>query len=118
MPLILIVDDSLDDLLFLKEFLTNNDLDFRLASSGRMAMDLLQIENFDLVVSDFQMDDGDGLWLLTEMKKKSIHSKFILVSSDLTHSADFLKNHGAASFLPKPIHLPDLISQIQKCLAV
>ena len=118
MPLILLVDDSLDDLLFLKEFLIHHGLDFRLASSGRMAMDLLQIEKFDLVVTDFQMEDGDGLWLLAEMKKKSILAYSILVSSDRSHSADFFQNQGATSFLPKPIHLPDLLSQIQKFLTV
>ena len=104
MPLILVVDDSMDDLLFLEEFLTTSGYECRLANSGHMALEHLKIEKFDLVISDYQMDDGDGLWLIDEIKKNKIMTKVILLSTELFTSGD--------GFSPKPIDLIHLQQQI------
>ncbi len=104
MPLILVVDDSMNDLLFLEEFLTTSGFECRLANSGEMALEHLKIEKFDLVISDFQMDDGDGLWLIDEIKKIKIMTKVILLSTELLTFGD--------GFSPKPIDLNHLKQQI------
>ncbi len=70
MALILVVDDSEDTLVLIKDFLIGLGHSCRLATSGKQALDILKTEDFDLIISDYQMDDGDGLWLLSELKNK------------------------------------------------
>ena len=114
MPRILVVDDSEDDLLFLGEFLTQHHLSFETASSGSMAWEKMKVQSFDLVISDFQMADGDGLWLLSELESISPKPKFILVSSETKFSADHYLSLGADAFVPKPISWDLLESQIKQ----
>ena len=44
---VLVVDDSLDSIIFLQEFLTDGGYECRLATSGVMALDLLAQEKID-----------------------------------------------------------------------
>lgn len=105
LAIILLVDDSLDDLLFLEEFLVSMKCECRLANSGKMAIDHLKIEKFDLIISDYQMDHGDGLWLFDQLKNLNIVTPFILVSSEPINGGD--------AFSQKPIDLKRLEQQIR-----
>jgi CheY-like chemotaxis protein len=103
MPRILAVDDSVDDLLFLEEFFRQHHYSFETASSGSLALVKLKNEFFDLVISDYQMVDGDGLWLLSELKQLNLSTTFILASSETKYAADHYLALGADAFIPKPI---------------
>ena len=116
MALILIVDDDQDSLILLKDFLAILGHTCRLAASGRQALDVLKEEEFDLIISDYQMDDGDGLWLLSEIKKELIILNCILISADQSINKDQFISAGASAFCPKPIHWAHLEHEIQRLL--
>ena len=117
MPRILAVDDSEDDLLFLGEFLRQHHDSFETATSGSLALVKLKSEFFDLVISDYQMVGGDGLWLLSELKQLNLSTKFILVSSETKYAADHYLSLGADAFIPKPISWDLLKSQIEQLIS-
>ncbi len=75
-----------------------------------MAIDHLKIEQFDLIISDYQMDHGDGLWLFDQLKNFNIKTPFILVSSEPINGGD--------AFSQKPIDLKRLEGQIRGFISV
>lgn len=111
---ILIVDDQVDDLSHLSEILTSYNFSFETALSGKQAFEKIKVHHFDVIISDFQMEDGDGLWLVTEVKKLDPKIYFILVSSDFSQTEDFYQSFGVDCFLPKTIHTPSLLLKLDE----
>ncbi len=67
---ILIVDDSASMRRVIKKFLLNNKFS-RLfeAGNGKDALDIIQAQSIDLIISDLNMPVMDGLALLEQVKK-------------------------------------------------
>ena len=118
MALILVVDDSQDTLILIKDFLLDLGHSCRLAASGRQALDILTTENFDLIISDYQMDDGDGLWLLRELREVLTVPRCIMITADQTINKDQFISAGASAFCPKPIYWPQLAQEIHLLLSL
>jgi DNA-binding NtrC family response regulator len=79
---VLIVDDypemrSLISLLITSQFRCEVDE----ASSGIKAAEFLSQKNFALVISDFEMDCGSGLWLYQYMKNNDPGLPLVIISS-------------------------------------
>jgi two-component system chemotaxis response regulator CheY len=100
---ILIVDDSLDNLSLLSDFLTKRGYEISQCNSGNEALDILQNRTFDLVISDYQMPNGNGLWLLEEIQKLISPPKVIIMSSDNSLPENFFQSKGAQAFLQRPV---------------
>jgi CheY-like chemotaxis protein len=116
MALILVVDDSQDTLILVKDFLIGLGHTCRLAASGRQALDVLKAEDFDLIISDYQMENGDGLWLLNELKNELMALSCIMITADHTINKDQFISAGASAFCPKPINWPQLEKEIHRLL--
>ena len=68
---VLIVDDAPDFLLITKKYLEDkSDLHIELASSVDEANRLLAEKPFDVIVSDHQMPNKNGIAFLTELRDK------------------------------------------------
>ncbi|HEY9047956.1 MAG TPA: two-component regulator propeller domain-containing protein [Ohtaekwangia sp.] len=79
---VLIVDDNHTNLRILKSQLTQWKLNPVLASSAHLALDILgKGEKFDLVITDMQMPDMDGVQLAKGIKENHAHLPVILLSS-------------------------------------
>ena len=79
---VLLVDDNATNLTILKNLLTQWKLSPTLASSGKRALEILaQANEFDLVITDMQMPDMDGLQLAQHIKAKHPAMPIILLSS-------------------------------------
>jgi signal transduction histidine kinase/ligand-binding sensor domain-containing protein/DNA-binding response OmpR family regulator len=100
---ILVVDDNKTNRQILQEQLKIWKYKPVLASSGEEALHILNTESgFDLVLSDMQMPEMDGLSLAKEIKKINADLPIIVLSSlgDMTH-----KEHGNlfSASLTKPV---------------
>ena len=116
MALILIVDDSQDDLIFMTEFLKQAGHECRLASSGQDAMEHILVEKFQLIISDYQMNNGDGKWLLKEIKNISNPPPCIIITADRNHTEKDFKSLGAKGFCFKPLIWHQLKLEIDRLL--
>ncbi len=67
---VLVVDDNMTNLTILKGQLEQWMLAPVLASSGKEALEILGSQHFDLVITDMQMPDMDGLHLSQQIKRK------------------------------------------------
>jgi CheY-like chemotaxis protein len=82
MPTVLIADDSKTTQLLVKTTLSRiPDLTFRCAENGREALDLLEKEAVDLLVTDINMPELDGLALVREVRKKTRDLPIVIITA-------------------------------------
>ncbi|EOR94681.1 sensory box histidine kinase/response regulator [Arcticibacter svalbardensis MN12-7] len=110
---ILIVDDNATNLTILKTQLEIWQLKVVVAISGKLALEILTHDtNFDLVISDMQMPDMDGVGLAEGIKRKLPEIPIMLLSSvgDETKSK---YPHLFSTVLTKPVKQQQLYKLVQ-----
>jgi diguanylate cyclase (GGDEF)-like protein len=121
---ILVVDDEpLLEYVILQLFrhqISTKELEFEFAINGVQALDKLQADgSFDLVLTDINMPEMDGLTLLENLPAIDPTLKAVVVSAygDMPNIR-IAMNRGAFDFLTKPIDFDDLKITINKSLEV
>lgn len=112
MKTILIVDDEQGMREVLAEDLTYEGYTIHTAHSGKSGSELFKKHQFDLIISDLKMPDGDGRYLLREVRKMNLDIPFIIVSGFLENIEDELKSLGVTHILRKPYKMTDLMKLI------
>lgn len=114
MTKILVVDDEPDlETLIRQKFrksIKESQYDFVFAENGRHALDVLSEDNqIDLVLTDINMPEMDGLTLLARLNEKNYFLKSVIVSAygDMDNIRTAM-NLGAFDFITKPIDFHDL----------
>lgn len=118
MPIILVVDDSEIDRQLVGGLLKPQiDWIVQFASDGVEALDMASEIFPDVIVTDLQMPNMDGIQLCQEAKKASPHVPIILMtgkgSEDL--AAEALRA-GAASYVPKSALASSLLDTVEQVL--
>ncbi|WP_027067459.1 adenylate/guanylate cyclase domain-containing protein [Maribacter sp. Hel_I_7] len=122
MAKIMVVDDETDlEILIKQKFrkqIRQNEYEFVFAINGRDALEKLD-ENpgIDIVLSDINMPEMDGLTLLSELHESSPLIKSVIVSAygDM-ENIRVAMNRGAFDFITKPINFEDLTLTMEKTL--
>lgn len=122
MAKILVVDDETDlEVLIKQKFrkqIRQKEYDFRFAVNGRDALEKLSEEpDTDIVLSDINMPEMDGLTLLSKLNEKSPLIKAVIVSAygDMENIRTAM-NRGAFDFITKPINFEDLTITVEKTI--
>lgn len=118
MPHLLIVDDDLTLAIMLRTWLSKQGFEVETASSVKAAgKKLLEDGPFDLVLSDLQLPDEDGLFLLQWMKQKQVSTPVIIMTSyaEVQNAVEAMKQ-GAADYIAKPVHHEILLQKIQEVI--
>ena len=76
---ILVVDDDYGVRQALQTYF-DDEFNVSVASSGEMALTMIQDNEFDLVITDFQMFQMNGIALIVEVRKTKPNQKFLLCS--------------------------------------
>ena len=85
--------------------------------SGEEALQKIEKETFDLVLTDLKMPKMDGLQLITEIAKSKPEILTVLMTGHGTiDSALEAMKQGASDYLTKPLNLDELIIRIRKVL--
>ena len=120
---ILSVDDEMDLELLLTQYfrrqIRKGEYEFKFAHNGLEALTmLLQDKNFDIILSDINMPEMDGLTLLTkinEMQNPALKCIMVSAYGDMGNIRQAM-NNGAFDFATKPIDLDDLSVTIEKAI--
>jgi two-component system, NtrC family, response regulator PilR len=116
---ILVVDDETSMREFLDVLLSRQGYKVYAASNGRQALNMIQKNDYDLVLSDIRLGDITGLEVLKESKKKNYETIVIMISAySTTEIAVEAMNAGAYDFLPKPFDNNELKLTIKKAFAI
>ncbi|NQT15764.1 MAG: response regulator [Planctomycetes bacterium] len=120
MPSVLVVDDQEMDRRIVAEFLKEeSDLELRYAENGAQALEQIDEENPDLVLTDLVMPEVDGLELVTECRSRHPMVPVILITSKGNEeTAVRALEEGAASYVPKQVFAQRLVSTVRNVLAV
>ena len=113
---VLIVDDDPATLKLLKKSLNNmEDLDIYTAEDGRKAINILNKQNIDLLISDIQMPRVNGLQLLNYVNKNIHGIRVIVLTGNGTESMENkIKSIGSYQYYEKPLDLNVLKDSVMR----
>jgi two-component system response regulator PilR (NtrC family) len=118
MSTILVIDDekSIRDMLAI--MLKKSGFHVSLAENGKSAIQAINKNVFDLVVSDIRLPDITGIDILKHCKKVSPETDFLLITAFASQetAVEAVKN-GAADYIYKPFDIDDLKIKINNCLS-
>ena len=119
MSKILIIEDEEPIRRVLVRILKEEDDNFVIheASDGKMGLDLLKNESFDLVLCDIKMPKVDGIELLQRTRKNNSTIPFIMLTGhgNIETAVESMKL-GAYDFISKPPDLNRLINSVRNAL--
>ncbi|HGY12378.1 MAG TPA: sigma-54-dependent Fis family transcriptional regulator, partial [Desulfobacterales bacterium] len=116
---ILVVDDETSMREFLDVLLSKEGYQVSEAKTGKQALNMIQKNNYDLVLTDIRLGDITGLEILRQSKKKNQDTIVIMISAyATTEIAVEAMNEGAYDFVPKPFDNQELKHTIQKALEI
>ncbi len=107
---LLVVDDEENIVLTISEVLRLEGYDVDVASSGGEAVRLLDRgAEYDLILTDLHMDEGDGLSLLEDVRRRApLTIVVVLTGFAAVESAIAALRHGAYDYLTKPCIIAEL----------
>jgi len=114
---VLIVDDELNMRLVLSAVLKKEGFEVSSASDGREALQVLQSNKIDVVITDLKMPDMDGMELLTNISAQYPEIPVIMITAhgSIATAVEALKK-GALDYITKPFDAMDLVSRILSCV--
>ncbi|MFN0059829.1 MAG: sigma-54-dependent transcriptional regulator [Planctomycetota bacterium] len=114
---ILITDDEMQTLESLAGILRANGYAVSSARSAAEALALMRREPFQLLITDMQMPNMDGLELAREARKEWPNLPVVILTGHGTidHAVNSMRL-GAADFIVKPLDPTQLLVRIERCL--
>ena len=114
---VLIVDDEPSVRQTLSEWMRKKNFHVFEAEGGRQAMEMIQRDDPDIVISDVVMPGMDGIQLLKEAKAVKADIPFLMISGYPSRSTavDIMK-YGASDYLPKPFTPEELVNRVSRTL--
>lgn len=84
------------------------------AFDGFDAMEIIEIESYDLIVLDLNLPNMDGMEILKNLRKEDVETKVLILSarSQIQDKVEGL-DAGANDFLQKPFHLDELKARVR-----
>ena len=111
---ILIVEDEIDLLSSLVSFSEKENYHYDIAKTYSEASERISLYDYDCILLDINLPDGNGLQLLETLKNVNKTDGVIILSARNSLD-DKIKglNLGADDYLTKPFHFPELNARIQ-----
>ena len=110
---ILIVDDEAEIRRLIKQALASYAVVE--AENGLQALDIVQEERLDLVITDIHMPDMDGFGLLTNMRSQFPHLPVLAISGFV--DAEEVEGYDFDGFIDKPVSLEQLQNLVEETIA-
>jgi two-component system response regulator HydG len=117
MPFLLILEDDVTFSLMLSTWLKRKGFHVTTSSGVSDAENKISKQNFDIILSDFRLPDGTGLYLLKWLNEKKSTTPVIMMTSyaDIQTAVQAIKT-GASDYISKPVNLEELLTKINDIL--
>jgi len=113
---ILVVDDTRNVQVLLRDFLTSQDFEVLTACDGREALDMLRHATPDLILLDIMMPNLDGYQFITQLRRTSSIPVIMITArqqeADIIHGFDL----GADDYITKPFRMRELLVRMRAVL--
>jgi CheY-like chemotaxis protein len=118
---ILLVEDNVINQKVARLNLEKLGANITIADNGRIALEKLEQDIFDLIIMDIQMPEMDGFETTTQIRASGRPWKHIpiiaMTASAMNDEKERCMNMGMNWFVSKPFTREDLVAAIKKCLA-
>ena len=119
---ILLVEDSPEVSLSVREILASAGHTVEDVATGKQALKALKASTFDAIVSDIWMPEMDGIALLKEIRGAGNDIPVVVISggapnAPLTYTAPLAATFGANMVVYKPFEKAELLKAIESVLA-
>ena len=116
---ILIVDDSLNNLMLLERILSRKGYKVAVASSGKLAIDSVALTQPDLILLDIMMPDMDGYEVCRHLKAsdrtRGIPIIFLSALVEVSHKVKAF-NTGGVDYITKPFEAVEVVARVENQL--
>lgn len=114
---ILIIEDEIELLIAISNYLTKENYICELADNFSKAYEKTSIYEYDIILLDITLPDGNGLDLLKTIKKHNLKAGIIILSAKNSLDDKIVGlDQGADDYLTKPFQLSELNSRIKALL--
>lgn len=114
---ILVVDDEESIREFLEIMLKKEGFDVSLAEDGAVAKDMILKKSYDMVISDLQMPNMNGIELLKFVKDSAPDTVFMMITAfGTTETAVEAMKMGAYDYITKPFKIDEVRLNINNAL--
>lgn len=110
---LLLIEDEYELANSIQNYLKGNDFVCEWVSNASSAIDKISLYNYDCILLDLMLPDGNGFDILKELKAQNKTEGVIIISAKEnieTRIEGFTL--GADDYLPKPFHLSELLVRI------
>jgi PAS domain S-box-containing protein len=118
---ILVVDDKMENILFLQDFLLSIGFRVEIANNGRVGLEKINEFHPDLAIIDIVMPEMGGLEMIEVIRHNSAYKNLkIIASSASVFSTDqaLCFEAGSDAFLTKPVVIKDLLKKLEDLLKI
>ena len=114
---ILVADDEPEWLARCKRFLQRSGYKVETAANGREAIDRYEVEHFDMVITDLQMPQMDGMEVLKWLKEHHPGTLVLMFTGygTIQNAVNAMKQ-GAFDFITKPFSPDQLLMSVERAL--
>lgn len=114
---ILVVEDEIKITRFIKKGLEMEHYTVEVAYDGESALELAEINNYDLIILDIMLPKMDGIEVCRKLREKKIDTPIIMLTARNTVE-DRIKglDAGADDYLIKPFAFGELVARIRALL--
>ncbi len=118
MSTILIIEDDLTFSTMIKAWLSRKGFEVETASTITRGITSIKQSQFDLILSDMRLPDGEGLNILDYLTRNHISTPLIIMTSyaDVQNAVNAMK-HGAFDYIAKPVQPDVLLEKINSALS-
>lgn len=114
---VLVVDDEAVIRQGIRRILENDGYGVETSSSGKAALEKMQEQDFDLVITDLKMPGMDGIEVLKTIKMLQPDVPVIMITGYATvDTAVEAMRNGAFEYIAKPFTLEQISEKVRKAL--
>ncbi len=111
---LLLIEDEQELANSIQTYLTGKSFVCEWASNAKTAVNKISIYDYDCILLDLMLPDGNGFEILKELKRQNKTEGVIIISAKETLEIRIEGfNLGADDYLTKPFHLSELLVRIQ-----
>ena len=114
---ILVVDDDICHQILFKILLESGGFDVQTASDGIEALEVLENNNFRMVITDLNMPQMNGLELAAKVRDQHPTIDVVLVTANvLSDIAEAAAGSGISQIFSKPVNMKTFVTTIRSSL--
>lgn len=109
---ILVIDDEVSIADLLRDIFKSINQECTSCYSGNEAIEYLKNQEYDLIISDVKMPDGDGPSVIKFINENNINCRFYFMTGQSEYSEEELLSFGALKVYRKPLDLDRLTQEM------